>query len=213
MVLADREYRHEREADIEPFNVLLWGLFFITVGAPIDFALLKTSPGHIAGLVVALLTIKFLVLRVLSRVFKLAAPDGLLFSFALAQGGGFTFMLLSFVVDQCVLTAAEASPLTAAVALSMAVTPLLFIFNGKVVQPRFARPATTDHEADAIDAASQENPVIIVGFGRFGHIVGPLLRANGVGATVIDRDPDQVADIRRVGLKVFYGDATRVDLL
>lgn len=212
VVLANSEYRHELEADIEPFKGLLLGLFFITVGAQIDFGLLRASPGLIAGLLVALLTVKFLVLFVLSRIFKLATPDGLLFSFALAQGGEFAFVLLSFVVDKHVLTSAEAAPLTATVALSMAVTPLLFILNEKVVQPRFAQQKPT-READEIDPASQENPVIIAGFGRFGHIVGRLLRANGIGTTVLDLDPDQVEIVRRIGLKVFYGDATRVDLL
>jgi monovalent cation:proton antiporter-2 (CPA2) family protein len=212
VVLANSEYRHELEADIEPFKGLLLGLFFITVGAQIDFGLLRASPGLIAGLVVALLTVKFLVLFVLSRVFKLATPDGLLLSFALAQGGEFAFVLLSFVVDHHVLTSAQAAPLTATVALSMAVTPLLFIFNEKVVQPRFARTKPV-READPIDAASQENPVIIAGFGRFGHIVGRLLRANSIGTTVLDLDPDQVEIVRRIGMKVFYGDATRADLL
>ena len=213
VVLANSEYRHELEADIEPFKGLLLGLFFITVGANIDFGLLRASPGLIAGLVLALLAVKFAVLFVLSRVFKLATPEGLLFSFALAQGGEFAFVLLAFVVDHGVLTAAQASPLTATVALSMAFTPLLFVVNEKFVQPCFARPSAPAREADAIDAASQENPVIIAGFGRFGHIVGRLLRASGVGTTVLDLDSDQVEIVRRLGIKVFYGDATRLDLL
>ncbi len=133
VVLADSEYCHELEADIEPFKGLLLGLFFITVGAGIDFGLLRSQPGLIAGLVCALLTIKFVVLFVLSRIFKLSTPEGLLFSFALAQGGEFAFVLLSFVVDHSVLTAAQAAPLTATVALTMALTPLLFVINEKLV--------------------------------------------------------------------------------
>ncbi len=213
VVLANSEYRHELEADIEPFKGLLLGLFFITVGANIDFGLLRTQPALIAGLVAGLLAVKFAVLFVLSRVFRLPTPEGLTFSFALAQGGEFAFVLLSFVVEHKVLAPTEASPLVAAVALSMAATPLLFLVNEKFVQPRFARPAPPAREADVIDAASQENPVIIAGFGRFGHIVGRLLRANGVGATVLDLDAEQVEVVRRVGIKVFYGDATRLDLL
>ena len=213
VVLANSEYRHELEADIEPFKGLLLGLFFITVGAGIDFGLLRASPGLIAGLVFALLAVKFAVLFVLSRVFRLATPEGLLFSFALAQGGEFAFVLLSFVVDHGVLTSAEAGPLTASVALSMAATPLLFVLNEKFVQPRFAQPAAPAREADAIDAASQENPVIIAGFGRFGHVVGRLLRANSIGTTVLDLDPAQVEIVRQLGIKVFYGDATRLELL
>ncbi len=213
VVLANSEYRHELEADIEPFKGLLLGLFFITVGANLDFGLLRAQPGLIVGLVAALLVVKFLVLFVLSRIFKLETPEGLLFSFALAQGGEFAFVLLSFVVDHHVLTSTQASPLTAVVALSMAITPLLFVINEKLVQPRFARPRAPEREPDAIDAASQDNPVIIAGFGRFGHIVGRLLRANGVGTTVLDLDAEQVSIVRRLGIKVFYGDATRVDLL
>ena len=213
VVLANSEYRHELEADVEPFKGLLLGLFFITVGANIDFGLLRSQPALIAGLVVALLAIKFVVLFALSRIFRLATPEGLLFSFALAQGGEFAFVLLTFVVDHDVLSADQASLLTAAVALSMAVTPLLFVINERLVQPRFARPKAPERPADVIDAAAQENPVIIAGFGRFGHIVGRLLRASQIGTTVLDLDAEHVEIIRRLGIKVFYGDATRIDLL
>ena len=211
VVLANSEYRHELEADIEPFKGLLMGLFFISVGAGIDFALMGAHPGAIAGLVLALLAVKFAWLFVLSRVFKLATPEGMLFSFALAQGGEFAFVLLSFVVNHRVLTRAEAEPLVAAVALSMAATPLLFLINERWVQPRFARARGPVRPADTIEAG--DNPVIIAGFGRFGHVVGRLLRANGVGTTVLDLDADQVEIVRRLGIKVFYGDATRLDLL
>ncbi len=213
VVLANSEYRHELEADIEPFKGLLLGLFFITVGAGIDFSLLRAQPGLIAGLVLALLVVKFVVLLGLSRVFKLATPEGFLFSFALAQGGEFAFVLLSFVVDHNVLTAAQAAPLVAAVALSMAATPLLFLVNERLVQPRFARPRAAPRAADAIDASAQENPVIIAGFGRFGHVIGRLLRANHIGTTVLDLDAEQVEIVRQLGIKVYYGDATRLDLL
>ncbi len=213
VVLANSEYRHELEADIEPFKGLLLGLFFITVGASIDFGLLRAQPLLIVGLVAALLVVKFVVLFALSRLFRFPTPDGLLFSFALAQGGEFAFVLLTFVVNQHVLTSAEAAPLVAAVALSMAATPLLFLVNEKLVQPRFARPRRPERAADIIAPADQENPVIIAGFGRFGHIIGRLLRANAIGTTVLDLDSEQVDIIRRLGIKVFYGDATRVELL
>ena len=212
VVLANSEYRHELEADIEPFKGLLLGLFFITVGANMDLALLRAQPGTIAGLVCALLAIKFAVLFALSRVFKLTTPEGLLFSFALAQVGEFAFVLLSFAVNHQVLTAAQAAPLVATAALTMAATPLLFVLNEKFVQPRFAHPRR-DRPADAIDPAAQENPVIIAGFGRFGHVIGRLLRANSIGTTVLDLDAEQVEIIRRLGIKVFYGDATRLELL
>ena len=213
VVLANSEYRHELEADIEPFKGLLLGLFFITVGASIDFGLLRAQPGTIAALVAGLLVLKFVVLFALSRVFKLATPEGLLFGVALAQGGEFAFVLLSFVVDQGVLTSAQAAPLVAAVAVSMAATPLLFVLHARVVTPRFAQPRGPARAADAIDADAQENPVIIAGFGRFGHIIGRLLRASHVGTTVLDLDAEQVEIVRRLGIKVFSGDATRVELL
>lgn len=212
VVLATSEYRHELEADIEPFKGLLLGLFFISVGAGLDFTLLQTQPGVILGIVAGLLAVKFCVLLVLSRFFNLALPEGLTLAFALAQGGEFAFVLLSFVVNHGVLTAAEASPLVAAVALSMAATPLLFMVNERFVQTRFARLRRGPvREADVIEPG--DNPVIIAGFGRFGHIVGRLLHANGIGTTVLDLDGEQVAIIRRLGIKVFYGDATRLDLL
>ena len=211
VVLANSEYRHELESDIEPFKGLLLGLFFLSVGAGIDFALLRDQPGLIASLVAGLLVIKFAVLFALSRLFKIKTPAGLLFSFALAQGGEFAFVLLNFVVAHEVFTPAQSAPLVATVALSMALTPLLFVINDKFVQPRFAATAAPAREADTIEAS--DNPVIIAGFGRFGHIVGRLLRANHVGTTVLDLDADQVATVRRLGIKVFYGDATRLDLL
>ncbi len=214
VVLANSEYRHELEADIEPFKGLLLGLFFITVGASIDFPLLRAQPGAIAALVAGLLVVKFLVLWALSRLFGLATPEGLLFGLALAQGGEFAFVLLSFVVEQNVLTADQAAPLVAAVALSMAAAPLLFLLHERVILPRFSgRAGPPGRPADAIDPSAHENPVIIAGFGRFGHIVGRLLRANRIGTTVLDLDAEQVEIVRRLGIKVFYGDATRLDLL
>ncbi len=213
VVLANSEYRHELEADIEPFKGLLLGLFFITVGANIDFHLLRVAPGPILGLVAALLVVKGLVLFALSRTFKLATPEGLLFAFALAQGGEFAFVLLSFVVEHHVLTADQSAALVAIVALSMAAAPLLFVLHEKLILPRFARPVAPARAADAIDPAAQENPVIIAGFGRFGHVIGRLLRANHIGMTVLDLDAEQVAIIRNLGMKVYYGDATRLDLL
>jgi monovalent cation:proton antiporter-2 (CPA2) family protein len=213
VVLANSEYRHELEADIEPFKGLLLGLFFITVGANIDFHLLRVAPGTVIGLVFALLLVKSAVLFALSRLFKLATPEGLLFALALAQGGEFAFVLLSFVVDHGVLTAAQSSLLVATVALSMAAAPLLFVLHAKFIVRRFARPPAPARPADAIDPAEQDNPVIIAGFGRFGHIIGRLLRANHIGTTVLDLDAEQVEIIRQLGIKVYYGDATRLDLL
>ncbi len=215
VVLANSEFRHELESDIEPFKGLLLGLFFITVGAGIDFALVAAQPGLIAGLVGALLVTKFLFLILLARVFRMPAPAGLLFGLALAPGGEFAFVLLNYVVDHGVFTGAQAAPLTATVALSMALSPVLFILNDRLIQPCFAAhaPSAATQPDDAIDPATHDNPVLIAGFGRFGNIVGRLLRANGIGTTILDLDSEQVALIRRLGIKVFYGDATRLQLL
>ncbi|BFM39656.1 glutathione-regulated potassium-efflux system protein KefC [Synechocystis sp. LKSZ1] len=209
VVLAENEYRHELETDIEPFKGLLLGLFFISVGASIDFSLLFQNPWLILSLVIGLALIKGLVLFVLSRIFRLELGQGLLFSFALAQGGEFAFVLFSFTLQNNVLTSAITAPLVVAIALSMALTPVLIIGYEQWVYPRF-RLLQPDREADLID---EDNPVIIAGFGRFGQIVGRLLIANGVRVTILDHDPSHIDLLRRFGWKVFYGDAARIDLL
>jgi voltage-gated potassium channel Kch len=208
VVLAESEYRVQLEADIEPFKGLLLGLFFISVGASIDFSLMARQPGTIALLVAGLLLCKFAVLFVLGRKFK--ASDRFLFAFALAQGGEFAFVLFSFATQQAVLASETANLLIAAVALSMAAAPLLLVINEKLVQPRLEK---TKPRRDADDIDEHDSPVILAGFGRFGHIVGRVLRANGFPTTVLDHDADQVETLRQFGLKSFYGDASRLDLL
>ena len=210
VVLANSEYRHELEGDIEPFKGLLLGLFFIAVGASIDFALIAAKPGLIGSLVVGLVTIKLVVLFVVGKIFKIRHDQNVLFAFSLAQGGEFAFVLFSFAVQNHVVSNVVANPLIGAVAISMALTPLALIFNDKLIQPRFGTHEKEEKEADSID---EENPVIIAGFGNFGSIVGRLLRANDVGITVLEHDSDRVELLRKLGLKVFYGDASRQDLL
>ncbi|NWG21094.1 MAG: cation:proton antiporter [Chloroflexi bacterium] len=210
VVLANSEYRHELESDIEPFKGLLLGLFFIAVGASIDFALIVAQPLLIAGLVLAIVALKFGVLFVLARLFRLSFDQSMLFAFALPQVGEFAFVLFSFASQEGVLGATITGPLVAAVALSMALTPLLLLVNERLVQPRFGTPRQTEREPDAID---EHHPVIIAGFGGFGSTVGRLLKANGVPTTVLEYDSDRVDLLRRLGLKVFYGDASRYDLL
>jgi glutathione-regulated potassium-efflux system protein KefB len=210
VVLADSEYRHQLEADLEPFKGLLLGLFFITVGAGIDFKLMAAQPGLIALLVVILILLKFAVLIGLGMAFRFEWSASLLFAFALAQGGEFCFVLLGLAEQQGVLTPTLSKPLVSSVALSMAATPLLLLINERFVQPCFAKQKV-ERPPDEID--EHDNPAILAGFGRFGHVVGRLLRANGFGVTVLDNDPDQVELLGRFGLKSFYGDATRLDLL
>ncbi|MEQ9401490.1 MAG: cation:proton antiporter, partial [Longimicrobiales bacterium] len=210
VVLANSEYRHELESDIEPFKGLLLGLFFIAVGASIDFALIQANLGLIVGLTLGIVALKFGVLAGLSRLFGMGTDQALLFSFALPQMGEFAFVLFSFANQEGVLEPAITSPLVAAVALSMAVTPLLLTINERVLQPRFGTLPSADREADEIE---ERNPVLIAGFGSFGSTLGRLLKANGIGATVLDIDSERVELLRKLGLKVYYGDATRHDLL
>jgi monovalent cation:proton antiporter-2 (CPA2) family protein len=210
VVLANSEYRHELEGDIEPFKGLLLGLFFIAVGASIDVALILAQPLLIVGLVLAIIAVKFAVLFAISRAFKLSLDQGLLLAFALPQVGEFGFVLFAFANQQGVLDTTITSPLVAAVALSMALTPLLLLVNERFVQPRFGTRERAAGEPDTIDDRS---PVIIAGFGEFGATVGRLLRANGVRATVLDLDSDRVDLLRKLGMEVYYGDASRYDLL
>jgi monovalent cation:proton antiporter-2 (CPA2) family protein len=210
VVLANSEYRHELEGDIEPFKGLLLGLFFISVGASIDLGMIFDNPGLIGMILGGLIIIKLVVLLILGRVFKMGVDQNILFALSLAQGGEFAFVLFSFAVQNHVLSDSIANPLIGAVALSMALTPLFLILNEKVIQPRFGTKEQEQREADSID---EENPVIIAGFGNFGSIVGRLLRANEVAMTVLEHDSDKVELLRKLGLKVFYGDASRHDLL
>lgn len=210
VVLANSEFRHELEGDIEPFKGLLLGVFFIAVGASIDFALIAEKGMTIGSMVVGLIIIKLLVLLLLGRVFRLRFDQNLLFSFTLAQGGEFAFVLLSFAKQSGVLTREQTGPLIAAVALSMALTPLLMILNEKLIQPRFGTHEKDDREPDEVD---QESAVIVAGFGEFGGTAVRFLRANGVRPTVLETDSDRVELLRRLGLKVYYGDARRHELL
>jgi glutathione-regulated potassium-efflux system ancillary protein KefC len=210
VVLANNEYRHELEADIEPFKGLLLGLFFISVGASIDFNLLVRSPGVIVGLLFGLIGIKFMVLFILGRFFGLNSGQNTLFSFSLAQGGEFAFVLVAFSLEKGVLTSELCNMILMVVALSMAVTPLLLLMNDKLVQP-FVNRARNQPEHDEIEET--DNPVIIAGFGRFGVVIGRFLIANGIKATILDDNPDNIQVLRKFGFKVYYGDASRPDLL
>ena len=211
VVLADSEYRHELEAEIEPFKGLLLGLFFISVGASIDFNLLMQMPVVIFGLVGILITIKFVVLIALAKLFKLQNNQQWTFTFALAQGGEFCFVLFSFASQNNILPISVSAPMIVVVALSMACTPLLMIINERWVQPFFKLNVKVDQPADNIDDG--ETQVIIAGFGRFGQIVNRSLTLSGYTTTVLEHDAAQIENLRKFGHKVFYGDASRQELL
>ena len=211
VVLADSEYRHELEAEIEPFKGLLLGLFFISVGASINFSILADQPGLISALVLGLIGVKMGVLFVLSRVFCMDKPASVFFSFALAQGGEFCFVLFSFASQNHVISEEVSSPLVVVVALSMALTPLLMIVNDRLIQPLLVKDSSEPQEADAIDDG--DTPVIVAGMGRFGQMVSRLLQMKGFATTILEHDASQIEMVRRFGNKAFFGDASRVDLL
>lgn len=209
VVLANSEYRHELESDIEPFKGLLLGLFFITVGASINFGLLSENLKLILALTLGLMTLKIVVLLGLGYLFKIRGADKWLFALGLAQAGEFGFVLLSFTVAGGIIPEPIADQLLLVVALSMLLTPALLILYDKVIAPRYSK--TQDREADDIHTESQ---IIVAGHGRVGGIVDRMLRAAGYSATVIDYSSKQLDMIRRFGIShAYYGDATRPDLL
>lgn len=207
VVLANSEYRHELEADINPFKGLLLGLFFITVGASINFDLLFSNLGAIVAMTIGLMLIKALVLCVLALVFKLQGFDRWLLAIGLAQAGEFGFVLLSFTVANHVIPAELASQLMLVVALSMLLTPICFIALEKVFSARMAKKS---READAID---ERNDIIIVGNGRVGGLVRRILTAAGYKTTVIDYSASQLEMLRRFGIKAYFGDGRSPELL
>ncbi len=209
VLLADSEYRHALESDLEPFKGLLLGLFFTAVGMSVDFGVLLKQPELVGMLVLALLGIKVAVMYLLAKLFRIARGQQLLFALLLSQGGEFAFVVFGAAADARVFRPETASLLIVVVALSMVATPLLLVLHEKFIAPRFRQ--VKKRPADKIEP--EQDPIIIAGFGRFGQIVGRLLLANRIRATVLDHDPDQVDLLRKYGFKVFYGDATRADLL
>ncbi|MDR6624750.1 monovalent cation:proton antiporter-2 (CPA2) family protein [Caulobacter segnis] len=211
VVLAESEFRRELETDIEPFRGLLLGLFFITVGAGVDLPLVARQPLLLSGLVLGLMALKFLVMYGLAMMFGAPKRGALAVATALAQGGEFAFVLLSFTVGAGVISAPLAALLTAAVAVSMALTPVAMILYERVAALMDA--AIPDVVPDTGDFDEGEPDIIIAGFGRFGQITGRLLSSNGFKSTVLDSDIQQIELLRRFGRRVHYGDATRLDLL
>jgi glutathione-regulated potassium-efflux system ancillary protein KefC len=209
VLLADSEYRHALETDLEPFKGLLLGLFFISVGMSIDVGSVRESPLMILGIVIGVMLLKFAVHFALARIFKIANPAGYFFSLVLSQVGEFAFVLFAAGKAAGVLSGEVMGPLVAATALSMLASPIFLAAYSKWVEPRFSM--SQKPVADNIENNHPE--VIIAGFGRFGQIVGRLLYANGTTATVLDHEPDQIELLRKFGFKVYYGDATREDLL
>lgn len=210
VVLATSEFKHELESDLDPFKGLLLGLFFMAVGASIDFGLVVAEPARIAIMTVGVVALKAAVLFAIGRTSGLSVDQNLNFSLGLSQVGEFAFVLASFIAQLGLLDARWTGTLLAVTALSMATTPLVMLFNSRVLLPQLGTREAPERPADAIESRHR---VIIAGFSHFGSTVGRFLRANGVEATILDHDSDRVDLLRRMGFKVYYGDATRHDLL
>ena len=209
VLLADSEYRHELELDIEPFKGLLLGLFFIAVGMSVDLGLFVRSPLLVLGLALAVVALKIALLYAISLIFGYCGrADATLFALALSQVGEFAFVLFGVASAQKLLPKETVDLLNAVVAASMVATPLLMLLWDRVLAPRLTRAAVR-----APDLIDERNPVIVAGFGRFGQVVTRVLRAMGIRATIIEHDPGQIETVRRFGWKAYYGDATRLDLL
>jgi glutathione-regulated potassium-efflux system ancillary protein KefC/glutathione-regulated potassium-efflux system protein KefB len=208
VVLAESEFRRELETDIEPFRGLLLGLFFITVGAGLDVPLVARQPLLLAALVIGLMSLKAIVMTLVARLFGDAWRDAGTAGVALSQGGEFAFVLLAFAVANRVFDDAFASVLTAAVALSMAATPLVFAAWQRLSR---ARPDTPEEPEN--DFQGPDPQVVIAGVGRFGQIVQRVMQSNGFETSVLENSVEQIALLRRIGRRVYYGDALRLDLL
>jgi len=208
VVLANSEFRHELESDIQPFKGLLLGLFFITVGAGINFGVLVSAPFTIIGLAIALMVIKGAVLYGLGRAFGLRGRNQWLFTLGLAQAGEFGFVLVAFSVQQSVIPQALSEVVLLVIALSMLITPLLFILY-EMLSKRMADTEVT-HADDEID---ETGTVIIAGIGRFGQIVNRLVQSSGFSSVVLDNDMKTVQLMRQFGFKGFFGDPTRPEIL
>ncbi len=208
VILADSEYRHALESDIQPFKGLLLGLFFISVGMTIDFGLLFESPLVILAATVVLVCLKAAVLYVIAWLFRLDVSQRPLFAFTLCQSGEFAFVLFGFAATTGSIDSALSDQLILIVAMSMVTTPLLLLLHDRCIEPLFAQ--AMDREMDDIQ---EENQVILVGFGRFGQVIGRMLLANNIVPTVIENDPDHIERVRRYGYKTYYGDIFRHDVL
>ncbi len=208
VVLADSEYRHQLESDIEPFKALLLGLFFISVGMSLNFNVLSQYPLQILSVVTGLLLLKFAVLFVIGTIFKLDISPRILFATLLCQAGEFGFVLFQFALTEGAIKSSTAGFLNAVIALSMALTPLLILAYDKLISPRLKAAAKTGEAPH-----NEHNPVLILGYGRVGQVIGRLLQTQNIGTTIIDSDGDHIEFLKQFGHRVYYGDATDMDLL
>lgn len=214
VMLANSEFRHELEAQIDPFKGLLLAVFFVSVGSTMNFNIIAEDPIFIFSTVFAVLAIKFMVLYMIGKFFKIDTPQSLFYAFALSQVGEFAFVLINYASNLYLLSSELNAQMMAVTAITMCITPFLLIINDKLITPRFIK-GIPDEENDfnILDGNIRQKKIIIVGFGHFGSTVGRLLKANKISATVLDRDSDRVKLLRSYGFKVYYGDATKIPTL
>lgn len=210
VVLATSEFKHELESTLDPFKGLLLGLFFMAVGASINFIVISEQPVLIIGLVIGVIFVKALVLFIVGWIFKLKIDQRLLLTVGLAQIGEFAFVLLSFAFQLNIFTRAEQDILLVVTALTMAITPILWILNERLLLPKIG---TKESEKRPMDKIEKHHKIILLGFGHFGSTIGRFLRAHGIQATVIDSNSNRVDYLREMGFEVYYGDVSRIDLL
>ena len=210
VVLANSEFRHELEGDIAPFKGLLLGLFFIGVGASINFQLIIDNPAFILIFGFILTMIKFFVFLGIGKLYKKRIDQNFLFAIGLSQAGEFGFVIMSFSMQLNIIPNMLANQIMAIIAISMISTPFLLLINERLIDPYFG---VKEKKSDNYDEINENNDVIIAGFGNFGSTIGRLLKNNGIPATILDMDSDRVDLLRKMGFKVYYGDATRLELL
>ncbi|NCS93904.1 MAG: potassium transporter [Leptospira sp.] len=212
VVLASSEFRHELESNLAPFKGLLLGLFFLSVGSTLDVQIVLNSPLKILAIVSGIMIGKTILLLILGKIFKISLDQNLYFALSLSQVGEFSFVLFNFSSSSGILEKELVNTMVASVAISMALTPLILLAYEKLILPRFNdNTSKSMPEQDKIE--NEDSPVIIAGFGKFGNMLGRFLRSNDIQCTVLDYDVDRVEMLRGFGFKVYFGDATREDLL
>ncbi len=214
VMLANSEFRHELEAQIDPFKGLLLAVFFVSVGSTLNFNIIAEDPLFIFSTVFAVLAVKFVVLYIIGKFFKIDTPQSLFYAFALSQVGEFAFVLINYASNLYLLSSELNAQMMAVTAITMCITPFLLIINDKFITPKFIKEIPdADNDFNIMDGSIRQKKIIIVGFGHFGSTVGRLLKANKIPATVLDRDSDRVKLLRSYGFKVYYGDATKIPTL
>lgn len=213
VMLANSEFRHELESHIDPFRGLLLAVFFVSVGSTINFDVIMGDPLFIFTTVAIVLVVKFLVLFLIGKVFKMSNEHNFQMSFGLSQVGEFAFVLITFATKLYLIDETLNSQMMAVVAITMMTTPFLLIINEKLIDPYFNVKIKDDQDDLPNQNMLNGKKIIIVGYGYFGSTVGRLLSINGCQPTILDHDPDRVSMLRKYGLKVYYGDATRTEIL